>query len=117
MFIERKKERIYPKDFQDYTVFLKKEGWEIQGNLGNISESGMCVLIRGEEDLPIEQKKLLSGEISSRMLDAPIEFKAHVAWTGSTSIQGKPYHLIGMSFSGELMLPTPLLVLGMSTKD
>lgn len=117
MFLERKKERIYPKDFQDYSVELLLGDIAFTGNLGNISEGGMCAIIASSSKLDVQIGDPVKVTISSKLLDAPIVCDSRAAWMGSTSIRETQHQLLGVEFAEDILLPPSLMALGMSTME
>lgn len=110
---ERSGPRIAPRDFHDFTVQLHHEDTVSLGHLGNISETGLCIVLPVGVDFPAE-KTTIEGYVMSRRIKDTLEFGGKVAWKATSSVEGKECLLAGIQFHGPVELPDALVALSIS---
>ncbi len=115
MAIERSA-RIAPKDFRDFTVQLHYEDTVTLGHLGNISETGLCIVLPAGVDFPPE-KTLVEGFVMSRRLPTTLEFTGRVAWKARGDVQGEESLLAGIQFHKSVDLPDALMAVSISLDE
>lgn len=113
---ERTRERISPRDFEDYSVQLLIGDVFCSGLLGNISEVGLCVLAPAGVKLE-DQQQISRGNILSRYLETPIEFSGKVVWTAPGQHAGETVTLAGIQFDQLVDLPVALTAIGLAASE
>ncbi len=113
---ERTRERISPRDFEDYSVQLLIGDVFCSGLLGNISEVGLCVLAPASVKLE-DAQQISRGNILSRYLEKPIEFSGAVVWTAPGQHAGEAVTLAGIRFDQLVDLPLALTAIGLAASE
>ena len=93
MEVERSRPRISPKDFRDFSVSVQVSDETITGYLGNISETGLCLVCPEGTNIP-EESSVIHGHVESSRLESPIDFKGRVAWKSVTSMKKSNFIII-----------------------
>jgi hypothetical protein len=112
MTVERNHSRIAPRDFQGFDVQVTLGDRYFTGELGNISEEGLCVLLPGT--VRASDFDSVRGAIQARHLGVAFDFNGKVAWTSDAVHAGRPCTLVGVDFEQELELPPAVIALGMA---
>ena len=105
--------RIAPKDFREFTVQLHYDDAVSLGHLGNISETGLCIVLPPHVEFPAE-KTLVEGYVMSRRMEDTMEFTGKVAWKALGNVQGTECLLVGVQFHRALELPNTLMALSIA---
>lgn len=103
--------RFYPKDFDEYIVQVDSGLITLEGKLGNISESGICVLMSGE-DLPTSLA--VDGSVIERRTGKRLEFLGDVVWKVPKQVGNKEKFLYGIRFRTPLELTESLILINLS---
>ncbi|WP_010570447.1 PilZ domain-containing protein [Leptospira broomii] len=103
--------RFYPKDFNEYIVHVESGLITLEGKLGNISESGICILMPGE-DLPTTVA--IEGSVIERKTGKRLEFLGDVVWCISKQIGTKEKFLYGIRFRFPMELTESLILINLS---
>lgn len=111
----RRAERIFPKDFADYSVQLHAGGENFSGYLGNISETGLCAIM--PVNFRLEVNDLSEGSVLHWPTGDNMEIAGRIAWRMSYEYQKKPHVMVGMEFSETITFPEYLLALSLSIED
>ncbi|MBX7059840.1 MAG: PilZ domain-containing protein [Leptospirales bacterium] len=114
---ERAYPRVSPRDFEDYSVQLLAGDSFFSGMLGNISEDGLCVLIPGNVEIPDDCRQIERGNILSRHLKEPIEFRGDIVWTAPAEGEHEQLTMAGIHFQSALALPESLTARSLSMQD
>lgn len=113
----RKDRRLAPRDFRDFTVQLHHEDDMVLGNLGDISESGLCIVADDDKVSLPEPRAMVEGYVSSKRLKDSVAFEGRVAWTSIGEVEGKPCAMAGIQFYKPASLPDTLTALSISAGD
>ncbi|MGJ4788784.1 PilZ domain-containing protein [Leptospira koniambonensis] len=103
--------RFYPRDFDEYIVQVDSGLITLEGKLGNISESGICILMSGEDlpgSIPIE------GSVIERRTGKRLEFLGDVVWKIPKQVDSKRKFLYGIRFRDPLELTESLILINLS---
>lgn len=103
---QSKRHRI--KDDESYEVFIHTETGNAKGFLDNISDTGLCVRMDSDQNIPA-QSSGVSGEIVSRTLDTPVPFAGKTVWFSVRKSQNKAQIYAGINFDEVLNLPESLI--------
>lgn len=112
MIVERTYSRVATRAFQDFRVQLTVDDRYFSGELGDIAEAGLCVLLPGS--VRINDGESIRGTVQADRLATALEFSGRVTWTSEAVQGGKPYLLVGIDFEREIELPASVIALGMS---
>jgi hypothetical protein len=104
--------RVYHKDFQDYFVNIEIEGIFYRGNLGNISETGLCAIL--PEDFVAMTNIIVSGSVEYIPLKDHLDFIGRIAWKTPYEFHRRKFVMIGMEFTQKIIFPEYLLALNLS---
>jgi len=104
----RKDVRIIPKKFQDYIVRIDLDEITLEGDLGNISDSGLCIIM-DNESLKDEVGSHITGAIFSKPLSEYIDFEGRILWTKEYPGKETRY-LYGVEFDSSIRLTQTLLL-------
>ncbi len=103
--------RFYPRDFDEYIVQVDSGLITLEGKLGNISESGICILMSGE-DLP--SSVVVDGSVIERRTGKRLEFAGDVVWKVPKRMGEKEKILYGIRFRAPLELTESLILINLS---
>ncbi|TGK04756.1 PilZ domain-containing protein [Leptospira semungkisensis] len=103
--------RFYPRDFDDYIVQVDSGLITLEGKLGNISESGICVLMSGED---LTGSMAIEGSVIERKTGKRLEFLGDVVWKVPKNIETKKKFLYGIRFRNQLELTESLILINLS---
>ncbi|PJZ68945.1 pilus assembly protein PilZ [Leptospira perolatii] len=106
--------RFYPKDFDDYIVHVESGLITLEGKLGNISESGICIMMAGE-DLGLTD--MVEGSIVERKSGRRLEFVGDVVWHYPKIVQGRDRTIYGIHFRDSLELTDSLILINLSLHE
>lgn len=112
MIVERTHSRVETRTFQDFRVQVTVDDRYFAGELGNISETGLCVLVPGR--ITVRPGVRIRGTVQARHLAVHLEFVGRVAWTAEAVKAGRPCILLGVDFDREIELPPSVIALGMA---
>ncbi len=112
MIVERTHSRVASRTFQDFQAQVTAGDRYFAGELGDIAESGLCILLPGA--VRIQDGEAITGTVQSNHLPVSIQFTGTVAWTSEAMKAGKPCLLVGVEFEREIELPPAVIALGMS---
>ncbi|MCR9140759.1 MAG: PilZ domain-containing protein [bacterium] len=112
MIVERTYSRVASRTFQDFQVQVTAGDRYFAGELGDIAESGLCVLLPGA--VRIADGEEIQGNVQSAHMPIQIQFQGRVAWTSEAVKGGRPCLLVGVAFEREIELPPAVIALGMS---
>lgn len=112
MIVERNYSRVASRTFQDFRAQVTVTDRYFAGELGDITESGLCLVLPG--GVRVSDGEVIQGEIRAEHLALSMQFAGKVAWTSDGVKAGKPCRLVGVSFDQELELPEAVIALGMS---
>ena len=104
--------RVYPKDFIDYAVQVESQGFNYNGYLGNVSETGMCGIL--PLSFTVNKGESIKGHIHHIPLDDHIDFSGKVVWSEEYQFQKKQHVMIGVQFLELVELPDYLFALSLS---
>lgn len=108
----RRYTRIYHKDLKDYKVIIQLPDDLFQGNLGNISDGGLCAIL--PKSFPAEINKLIQGHLLYLPYGEKYKFEGRIAWFSDYEFNGKLHTMIGLEFTSPITLPEHLMALAMS---
>ncbi|MEM7181744.1 MAG: PilZ domain-containing protein [Spirochaetota bacterium] len=111
----RKDTRVYTKDFIDYSTRIEVGGSYYAGILGNISETGICVIL--PENFPKEEGLEIRGTVHHVALDETIQFTGKTVWTDDYLMENKSRVMIGARFSEKIELPDYLFMLSVDLDE
>ncbi|TGJ99997.1 PilZ domain-containing protein [Leptospira langatensis] len=103
--------RFYPRDFNEYIVQVDSGLITLEGKLGNISESGICVLMSGED---LANSIVVEGSVIERKTGKRLEFLGDVVWKIPKKIESKQRFLYGIRFRNPLELTESLILINLS---
>lgn len=109
--------RIAPRDFQEYFVQVTIGDRIFDASLGNISETGLCILLVGTVDFNSENGNQAEGTIRSKLLPESLNFTGRTVWTSLSKVNDHTMTLVGINFNNQINLPDTLIALGMSAGD
>ncbi|MEQ9363946.1 MAG: PilZ domain-containing protein [Leptospirales bacterium] len=112
MIVQRTYSRVASRTFQDFHAQVTAGDRYFAGELGDISESGLCILLPGAVEIRDGQE--IQGTVQSGHLPVKIQFSGSVAWTSEAIKAGKPCLLVGVQFERDIELPPAVIALGMS---
>ncbi|MCZ8156795.1 MAG: PilZ domain-containing protein [Leptospira sp.] len=105
---ERRLPRISPRQFKDFEVHLDIDGVTLIGQLGNISEEGLCFL--GKDDLLSDEVgNPILGTILLSQSNNRIFFEGKVMWVQPTKIRNVEFFLAGIQFNERFNLTDSML--------
>lgn len=103
--------RFYPRDFNEYIVHIESGLITLEGKLGNISESGICVLMPGDD---LSQTSAVEGSVIERKTGKRLEFLGDVIWRVNKQLGNKEKFLYGIRFRSPLELTESLILINLS---
>lgn len=112
----RKTIRIRPKEFEEYRVRIDLDELTLDGSLGNVSESGLCVIMT-DESLVDEVGSAVSGAIFSRYRPEVVDFFGKVVWTQEHKKEQVIQYLSGIEFDEPVQLSNPLLLKSITAEE
>lgn len=108
----RKDTRIYPKEFTDYKIRLDWDELTLEGYLGNISDSGICVILP-HDYLKDDIGSTITGAILSHTYEEYFEFQGKIVWTRIEKKGQKSNYILGIQFTEPIQLSGSLLLKSM----
>jgi hypothetical protein len=111
----RRATRIYHKDLAHYKVNISFNGVNYKGNLGNISENGMCAILPSDFIAP--QGSYLKGFLFYEPLKEKILIEGKLAWKTDYEYHNESMVMFGMEFSEQVVFPEYLMALTMSFEN
>ncbi|MCC5813241.1 MAG: PilZ domain-containing protein [Leptospira sp.] len=111
MKVDRRGIRITPKEFEEYKIRIDLGELTFEGNLGNVSDSGLCVIMN-DDSLMDEVDSEITGAILSRKKHDYLDFQGKIVWAKESSSEPRQY-LAGVEFEETLVLTNELLLKSM----
>lgn len=111
MKVDRRGIRITPKEFEEYKIRIDLDELTFEGNLGNISDSGLCVIM-SEDSLMDEVGSEITGAILSRKKSDYLDFQGKIVWSRESSNEEGQF-LSGIEFDETIVLTNELLLKSM----
>ncbi len=108
----RRATRVFHKDFVDYKVNLNFDGIVFKGDLGNISENGLCAIM--PEEFNAVQGAVVNGFLTYEPAKEKIDLAGRIAWRTNYEHHKEPRIMLGMEFSEPFYFPEHLMALSMS---
>lgn len=109
MSSHRKVNRITPKEFEDYRVLLELDELTLEGQLGNVSETGLCIIM-DDNSLLDEIGNEIPGIIISKDKKEKISFLGKVVWYKVQKTNNEITHLSGIEFHKPVDLTNQLAI-------
>lgn len=107
---ERRGIRLKPKEFEEYKVRIDLGELTLEGSLGNISDSGLCVILP-EDALLDEVGSEVTGAIHSKIRTEYLDFQGRIAWSNLS--EDEKGYLSGIEFSQTIVLSNHLITKSM----
>lgn len=109
MSSHRKVNRITPKEFEDYRILLELDELTLEGRMGNVSETGLCIIMN-DNSLLDEIGNEISGIILSKDHKEKIPFDGKVLWYKVQKSNTEITHLSGIEFYKKIDLTNQLAI-------
>ncbi|WCL48827.1 PilZ domain-containing protein [Leptospira sp. GIMC2001] len=107
---DRKGTRISTKQFKDYKVRIDLDELTLEGMLGNISETGLCIMMR-DDSLNDEVGTPITGAIINKVNGESLDFSGKIVWSKesqSNHIETEVYS--GIEFDQSIVLTHALFI-------
>jgi|JI9StandDraft_1071089.scaffolds.fasta_scaffold329795_1 hypothetical protein len=112
----RKVNRITPKEFEDYRVLLELGELTLEGSLGNISETGLCVIMN-DNSLLDEIGEDISGIVMSKEKKDKVHFTGKILWYKVQKSNNDLTHQSGIEFSSKINLTQALILKNLTSNQ
>ena len=115
MIEKRDSSRIQRKEFRNHRVQMTVGSRVYIGSLGDISESGLSMLVQGMQPIYIEESPQLKFAISGPHLAAPMRLLARMQRQAVIEVRGCEYLLVGVRFEEPVVLPDSMIALAIAS--
>lgn len=112
---DRRGIRITPKEFEEFRVRIDLDELTFEGHLGNVSDTGLCVIMNDDSLLDELGTELTGAILSKRSLDI-LDFQGKIVWTRPHNSE-KSQFLSGIEFNDTIVLNNQLLLTSMTVED
>ncbi|MBM9577039.1 PilZ domain-containing protein [Leptospira sp. 201903070] len=106
--------RYYPGVYADYIIQIEFGLITLHAKLGNISETGICLIFNGEDLDPTEP---VYGSVIEKKTARRLEFEGDIVWSGPETIDHKLRFVYGLRFRAPMILTETLVLINLSLQD
>ncbi|TGK34911.1 PilZ domain-containing protein [Leptospira gomenensis] len=107
-------QRYHPNSFADYIIQIEFGLITLHAKLGNISETGICLIFNGEDLDPMQP---VCGCVIEKQSEKRLEFEGDIVWAGPETIDHKLKFVYGLRFRAPLVLTETLVLINLSLQD
>ncbi|XDD51362.1 PilZ domain-containing protein [Leptospira sp. WS92.C1] len=111
---EPRSHRYHPGSYADYIIQIEFGLITLHAKLGNISETGICLILTGEDLDPMEP---VYGAVIEKKSSKRLEFEGDIVWAGPETIDNKDRYVYGLQFRAPLVLTETLVLINLSLQD
>ncbi|EQA51608.1 type IV pilus assembly protein PilZ [Leptospira kmetyi serovar Malaysia str. Bejo-Iso9] len=86
----------------------------LHAKLGNISETGICLILNGQ-DLDVTEP--VHGSVIEKKSGKRLEFEGDIVWAGPETIDHKERFVYGLRFRMPMVLTETLVLINLSLQD
>lgn len=107
---DRKGTRISTKQFKDYKVRIDLDELTLEGMLGNISETGLCIMMR-DDSLSDEVGTSITGAIVNKVTGESLDFSGRIVWSKDSQTNSNDAEIFsGVEFDAPIVLTHALFI-------
>ncbi|WP_036096074.1 PilZ domain-containing protein [Leptospira weilii] len=106
--------RYYPGIYVDYIIQIEFGLITLHAKLGNISETGICLILNGED---LNAMEFVHGAVIEKKSGKRLEFEGDIVWAGSETIDQKIRFVYGLRFRIPMILTESLVLINLSLQD
>ncbi|MBW0435815.1 PilZ domain-containing protein [Leptospira yasudae] len=106
--------RYYPGSYADYIIQIEFGLITLHAKLGNISETGICLILNGE-DLNVTEP--VHGSVIEKKSGKRLEFEGDIVWAGPEVIDHKSRFVYGLRFRVPMILTETLVLINLSLQE
>ncbi|EMN01428.1 type IV pilus assembly protein PilZ [Leptospira noguchii str. 1993005606] len=106
--------RYHPGVYADYIIQIEFGLITLHAKIGNISETGICLILNGE-DLNVTES--VYGSVIEKKSEKRIEFEGDIVWASKETIDDKIRFVYGLKFREPLILTESLVLINLSLQD
>ncbi|EMF83881.1 type IV pilus assembly protein PilZ [Leptospira weilii serovar Topaz str. LT2116] len=106
--------RYYPGIYADYIIQIEFGLITLHAELVNISETGICIILNGE-DLDVTEP--VYGSVIEKESGKRLEFEGDIVWAGPEVMDHKIKFAYGLRFRVPMVLTESLVLINLSLQD
>ncbi|EMO30979.1 PilZ domain-containing protein [Leptospira santarosai] len=106
--------RYYPGIYADYIIQIEFGLITLHADLINISETGICIVLNGE-DLDVAQP--VYGSVIEKESEKRLEFEGDIVWVREETTDHRTKFVYGLKFRVPMVLTESLVLINLSLQD